>query len=284
MPRILFTSEEISSKSAKYAAEYKLRTIQRYVKDTGLPLVRHAVDIGANLGLTTVAIHNSFPGVAIHAYEAVEKYAEAAKKNVGDRRGVEVFTEAVTYQHLFEDDLGEVPSEGELVILEGKGPESRTSWVGGSTVVRNRENLRYNTSSYTLTHPNMHLITLDDVIERVPAAEVDYMKFDCEGCEYSNLACVDENQLRRVRFISGEYHNSMRFYPSIQKVLMKTHRVWLSGHVHCGGFFAVRRDMEGLLTDKMAPLQMRKGLRQGKKHRDFYTEPSTWNLFGDRYP
>jgi hypothetical protein len=65
------------------------------------------------------------------------------------------------------------------------------------------------------------------------------VKMDCEGCECDSLGSASEDTLRRIRFISGEYHDITRFYRVMTEKLYQTHYVSLVGEGR-GNFFCER--------------------------------------------
>src|SRR5438309_3551549 len=60
--------------------------------------------------------------------------------------------------------------------------------------------------SQTGAGPEVPIITLESLLRSTAVAEVDLMKLDCEGAEYSSLLNASPTALRRIRVMVGEYH------------------------------------------------------------------------------
>lgn len=222
---------------------YKFSTIKNYLEKIGGQPIRLAADIGCNIGEVTAIMRRYFPGALIFAFEPVPEYFHHACETLKCDSMVKVLPIAVTAEHRFADDLGVVVSDHAtpLRILRAL-PTSGPGWKGGSHVLRDGEQL--DPKSYELLNNDVNAITLDELVTGIctlcNATQIDYLKFDCEGCENSSLGCAFEATLRRIRFISGEYHNIDRFRKIISDRLLTTHDVHLSGE-SWGAFFAERK-------------------------------------------
>jgi len=130
------------------------------------------VDIGANLGIFSVAARVSFPNSVIHSYEPNPDNLPLLNKNSSQFSFI-CFEEAVSN-------------------ISGKGSLSSTS---------------PNDTSATISKNNEGLITLSNlktVISRFSNKKIDLLKLDCEGSEFDILR--DCNELHNVRYIAMEYH------------------------------------------------------------------------------
>jgi hypothetical protein len=96
---------------------------------------------------------------------------------------------------------------------------------------------------------------LASVLEGLPGAACDFMKVDCEGCEFEVLLDTDPALLHRIRRISLEFHDGVtgRCGADIGRHLgSHGYRVRVSGnpvHRHLGQIYAERAELappEGL--------------------------------------
>jgi hypothetical protein len=95
-----------------------------------------------------------------------------------------------------------------LTILKAL-PEAGPAWRGGSLIGPVDHELLAATLSapgYQRAAQPVAPITLDEILGENGLNEVDLLKLDCEGCESSVLGCADPDLLRRIRFITSEYH------------------------------------------------------------------------------
>jgi FkbM family methyltransferase len=128
------------------------------------------LDIGANVGLFSVAARNRFPQAVIHAYEPnphLEKYLQLQSRTAG----FDYFMEAVG---LF----------GGKVSLEFY----ETSMLTRTTVEESGD---------------IHQVAFRQTIERL-GGSVDLAKLDCEGAEW--LLFQDQENWQFIQNLSMEYH------------------------------------------------------------------------------
>jgi FkbM family methyltransferase len=132
--------------------------------------VSTVLDVGANVGLFSIAARHSFRDAAIHAYEpnpGMEPYLRAHCSKLG----VECFMEAVG------DREGMVALETTTDSLHG-----RTEITTGDGIVQ---------------------VSLQRAIERL-GGRVDLVKLDCEGAEWTLLSNID--RWKDVTYLRMEYH------------------------------------------------------------------------------
>ena len=132
--------------------------------------VETILDIGANLGLFSMAARSHYPKATIHAYEPNPRVLSYLKENTS-RLGIAIYPEAVG------------GSSG-LVSMEDCGDSNlaRTTATSDGTVVQ---------------------VSLATAIERLGGA-VDLLKLDCEGAEWEMFGVAEPWQ--RIRNIRMEYH------------------------------------------------------------------------------
>lgn len=258
---------------------YKFSTIRNFIAAAKAKDIETIVEIGANIGDVTLLMHDYFPSARIIAFEAVTEYYESAAVRTAALRNITVHNKAVTAQHRFLDDLGE-RRRGEdagLIILKGL-PESGPGWVGGSMVLP-RDDARV--ASPGEVHGYLKLaqpvtpVTLAEIMHEERLAEIDILKLDCEGCEYSVLGTAAADVLERLRFIVGEYHGFDGFMTIVRRKLFQTHKVNLIGAKDFGCFFAERRDgqSDGILCCGKA----------GMVAPHLSDTPLEWHTFNARY-
>jgi FkbM family methyltransferase len=264
---------------------YKFSTIRNFIERTRAKDVRLAVDIGANVGAVTVLMHSYFPNVTIYAFEPVREYFELAVKNTGQCNGTRIFQRAVTGQHRYWDDFGKQPRQAtqRLVIMKGL-PEAGPGWAGGSLVVPADNDFigrEKRVPGYQQLPQPVRAMTLGRVVSALlrkeRADEIDIVKMDCEGCEHSGLGCTSVADLKKIRYIVGEYHGIERFHSIMKNKLFKTHKVNLIGSRDLGAFFAERLEgkQDGILRwDKSGMLISRPWLSKA---------PIDWHLFNEQF-
>jgi FkbM family methyltransferase len=240
---------------------YKFSTIRNFIAAAKAKDIATIVEIGANIGDVTLSMHDYFPFARIVAFEAVAEYCEIAAARTAAIRNVTVHNKAVTAQHRFVDDFGDRrrgEDEG-LVILKGL-PESGPGWLGGSMVLP-RDDARIAGSGevhgYLKLAQAVTPVTLAELMREEGLAEIDILKLDCEGCEYSVLGTAAADLLKRLRFIVGEYHGFDGFMTIVRRKLFQTHKVNLVGATDFGCFFAERLDgqNDGILCYRKPGMQ-----------------------------
>lgn len=228
---------------------YRFSAIKKFIKRHKGQEIDTIVDIGANVGNTLLLMHAYFPGARIIGYEPVAEYFAMAAERTRSIEQVRVHNAAVSAQHLFFDDLGTRPRPCRMNMTLFKGvPGFGKGWRGGSRVVPDDDVIATSPAgsypSYQRAEQAVAFFTLAELMDREAIGEIDLLKLDCEGCEHSVLGAAEPDILRRIRFITGEYHGLLRFNEVMRKKLLLTHKVSLDGTIVTGAFFAERRDQE----------------------------------------
>lgn len=260
---------------------YKFSTIRNYVEKTRQKSIDMIVDVGVNVGDISLMMNAYFPGARILGFEAVKEYYDIARSRTSHINSIELFNRAVSSQHLFADDLGDMPRDRAVSLRILKGlPAAGPGWAGGSFVLPEDHMLIAQDAApygYEQITQAVEPITLREILEMTGTEEIDLLKMDCEGCEHPVLGCAALETLKRIRFIAGEYHDIRRFYLTMRNKLFKTHKVNLIGTASLGCFFAERLegDKDGILRfDKTGMLVSRPWLCEF---------PIDWHIFNDEF-
>jgi FkbM family methyltransferase len=130
------------------------------------------VDVGANLGIFSIAARIAFKNANIHAYEPNPNNISVLGKH-GKEFNFKIHEEALSFK----------AGRGELTFTTSHDTSARISNKDeGETI----------------------LSDLDTVINRFKTRKIDLLKLDCEGAEFEILR--NSNALKHVRFLTMEYH------------------------------------------------------------------------------
>ena len=130
------------------------------------------VDVGANLGMFSIAARITFQNAKIHAYEP-----NPNNINILEKHGKEFNFK------IYEEALGFEAGRCELTF--------NTSHDTSARILNKNEGL-------------IILSDLDTVIHRFKNRKIDLLKLDCEGAEFEILR--NSKALKHVRFLTMEYH------------------------------------------------------------------------------
>ena len=187
----------------------------RLLSDNAGPQV--VVDIGAHIGCFAKLWHRKNPQARIICVEACPENIEALQANVGDF--AEIVQAACTYER------------ETLALLNAVRPNCEST--GGSVVVPKAKletsDLRQEGYRYWHDLRELPKVTLEDLMERFGFDQIDVLKLDCEGSEYSILG--ETPSLDRIRMILGEYHGQSKWNAFRDPIMPG----WEYGHMHDGG-------------------------------------------------
>jgi FkbM family methyltransferase len=178
------------------------------------------VDVGAGLGDFTVYASKLCPQGVIHAYEPLEESFLLLEENISLNQvhNARTFREAATGSHRH---LTPVTAEAEAVST--RFIESAGRW-------------------------EIQSVNLATALDRLPDGKCDFLKIDCEGCEYDLLFNTDQKTLARISRLSLEYHEGFTDYSSEEliKFLEQNNFSVLHRpspvHSHLGYLYARRRE------------------------------------------
>ena len=137
--------------------------------------VSTVLDIGANVGLFSLAARIRFPQSSIHAYEP----------NIQVKPFLDHQASTFDFMAIYEA-IGIQDGRGSLVTNPGCDTTARVSPLEGG---------------------NVKITSLSKAMDRFDHRTVDLLKLDCEGYEHQIIdANGSDGPLKRCRFLSMEYH------------------------------------------------------------------------------
>ncbi len=160
------------------------------------------LDIGAGLGDFTVFAAKQSPDGVVHAYEPLTESFELLQENLAlnEVSNSQVFHKGVASKS---GSLSVDPAQVEAV-------STRFAQTDAGTIPA---------------------AALADVLDGFPGGECDFMKMDCEGCEFDILLKSPPELLSRIHRISLEYHDGYAEHTSAQ----------LAAYLQQYGFKALRQ-------------------------------------------
>ena len=167
-----------------------------YVRDFKGPSPGTVVDIGAHVGMFSLQAATLWPHARIHAYEPEPMNHELLSKNIvrHSLSNVMVYNQAVC------SHAGKV----ELYVKEQT--ESHSTY-----------NVPYGGKTKHIVSVNC--TTLFGVIERIHGGVIDFLKVDCEGCEYELVRNGIDVFRSHVRFVVMEYHEGKTGYDAQETIV-----------------------------------------------------------------
>jgi len=146
------------------------------------------LDIGANIGITSVYLSNKFPNAKIFSFEPLFENYKILEKNTEKHKNIQVFNFG----------LGDNNETIDIFLSdddENFGGGSFFSEVGGVSDKKVKCDIK-----------NIQDVLLDLKIETI-----DLIKIDTEGAEFDILTSLDKALIRGVKWITGELHGYKDF-------------------------------------------------------------------------
>ena len=146
------------------------------------------LDIGANIGITSIYLINKFPNAKIFSFEPLLENYDILKKNTENYKNIKVFNFGLgkkneTLDIFLSDDS------------ENFGGGSFFPEVGGTS---NRK-------------VKCEIKNIQDTLLELDVKEIDLIKIDTEGAEFDILTSLSKKYLESVKWITGELHGYKDF-------------------------------------------------------------------------
>ncbi len=148
---------------------------------------RVILDIGANIGVTSLLMAERYPNARILAFEPAPENVALLRANTRAIPRIEVYPFALGAQ------------DGELRLRASDDPGNHGGFSFFASGTRD-------TDSVTVPVRAITGFLREQAIDRV-----DFIKIDTEGSEYPILMAVDPEVLARVKWITGELHGNRDF-------------------------------------------------------------------------
>jgi len=146
------------------------------------------LDIGANIGITSILFSNQYPDCTIHAFEPLPENYTLLEKN-GD-----------PYHNITCHPFGLGSQDGSVSLFVSSDPEN----YGGGSMFNELEVDQSNSVDIKIKEAKSYLSSL-------LTAAPDLIKIDTEGAEYEILNSFDQDLLSQTGWITGELHGNKDF-------------------------------------------------------------------------
>ncbi len=183
-------------------------------------------DVGAHIGTFALMWHRKNPKSRIVCIEVCPENIPCLAANVG--AFATIIPAACTYE------------PGELALLNSV--KRAGTATGGSTVVPAGQVNSGDTDGHLYWADDRFIrkVTLEEVLVEIEATQIDVLKMDAEGAEFSILENSPTIAAGKVDFMVGEYHGAERWDELRQRKLSD----WDYGHMHSAnglGIFHLRK-------------------------------------------
>ncbi len=155
---------------------------------------RLALDIGSHVGIATVMVAKSIPGVVVLAFEPVGENYRLLVENI-ELNGIE---NAIAFNFGFHSETGSA-----RLAIDNRNPGAYHLEQNGDAGV------------------HVNLLAFDEVLKIIGDEQVDFIKMDCEGAEYTILGSMSQAESHRIQSISLEAHRTTIHEPSELVTLLR---------------------------------------------------------------
>ena len=150
------------------------------------------IDIGGNIGMVSIYLAKKYPFLKIYAFEPVKQNYENFKENI---------------------KLNGIPPR--TIILENKAITCDSRKVNMSINALNTwgSSISDVVSVGSVTQDincNIKSTTLENIMTKHKIKELKLLKIDCKGSEYEILYNTNEEILKRIKSLRGEFHENKR--------------------------------------------------------------------------
>ena len=155
------------------------------------------LDIGANVGSTSIFFSINYPQSTIFSFEPVTETYEILKKNISNFNNIHSYKYAISDKDDFQ----------RIYIDENR--------LGRSSLIKKHRNME-NTNTEIVQLVNLNSFLRNNNIEKI-----DILKIDCEGSEVEILESI-KTKLDKIALIYIEIHGEEKI-EYLTKLLSKTH-------------------------------------------------------------
>lgn len=146
------------------------------------------LDIGGNIGVTSVYYSTMFPQAKIFSFEPVPANFEVLKKNAANSNNIMAF------------NFGLGDHDGEVDIYQNSDELN----TGGFSIYEDMDVNKTHKQTITLKK-------VDTFLKQQDITSVDLIKIDTESAEFDILTTLDQNMLSKPKWITGELHGKKDF-------------------------------------------------------------------------
>ncbi|MCK5110280.1 MAG: FkbM family methyltransferase [Arcobacteraceae bacterium] len=147
------------------------------------------LDIGGNIGITSIYLTNRFPNAKIFTFEPVPQNFEILKKNTEQYKNIKIF------------NVGLGSQDGSFDIFMSEDSDN----FGGASLYIEAGGVN------TDTKVTCQIRNANDILAEIGVSNIDLLKIDTEGAEYDILMSIDKELLKQVKWITGELHGYKDF-------------------------------------------------------------------------
>jgi len=147
------------------------------------------LDIGGNIGITSVYLTNKFPNAKIYTFEPVPQNYEILKKNTENYDNISIY------------NVGLGCEDGSFEIYMSEDDEN----FGGASLYAEAGGVNIKATT------KCQIRNIDEILNEIGIKKIDLIKIDTEGAEYDILTTINESILDQVKWIVGELHGNRDF-------------------------------------------------------------------------
>jgi FkbM family methyltransferase len=152
------------------------------------------VDIGGNIGITSLWLNRKFPNAKIYCFEPMQDNFAILQKNITGIANIQAF------------NFGLGNTNAELDVFSNVDANNR----GGFSIYQ-RENDTDNLGTKTASVGKIQIRKAGEVLADLGIKKVDLLKIDTEGAEYDILTSIPESYLQDCQWVMGELHGIKNF-------------------------------------------------------------------------
>lgn len=154
------------------------------------------LDIGANIGVTSVWLTKKFPAAKIYAFEPLPENFNILLKNTSP------------YPNITALNYGLGDKDGEFEFYENEDDANK----GGGSIYKIRsDESRYGTNTNDRGPTKINIRNTSNALSENDIGHIDILKIDTEGAEFDILSSIPENILDSTKWIMGELHGIKNF-------------------------------------------------------------------------